>query len=55
MVGLKKDQPIQLEDVDLYEYNTCYFPEKDYFNCDLVPIEWLELFETKKVILTLME
>jgi len=53
--GLKRDQQIQLDHLDLYEYNGVYFPEKNYFNCDLMPIEWLEIYESKEKILELLE
>lgn len=52
MAGLKMDQEIQLENLDLFEYNGVYFPEKNYSNCDLIPVEWLELFESNKIDIT---
>ena len=44
MVGIKKDQAIALPSIDLYDYHEIYFPEQNYYNCDLMPIEFLELF-----------
>ncbi len=55
MTGLKRDNEIQLEKLDLFNYNGVFFPEKNYFNCDLVPVEWLEIFESKETILELMD
>ena len=48
MVGLRKDQEIQLDHLELFEYFKCYFPDDTYYNSDLIPIEWLEFYETKE-------
>jgi len=48
MVGLSKDQEIQLDHLELFEYFKCYFPDDTYYNSDLIPIEWLEFYETKE-------
>jgi len=55
MVGLVQDQEIQLDNLELYEYFKCYFPDTTYFNSDLIPVEWLELYETKETILSILE
>jgi len=35
----------------LYKYNKIYFPENVYYNSDILPIEWLELFEKREYFL----
>eukprot|EP00347_Sterkiella_histriomuscorum_P000881 403374165 len=45
--GLKKDKEIKTEKMYLYLYNQVYFPENTYYNSDPLPIEWLELFESR--------
>ena len=35
----------------LYHYNNVYFPENTYYNSDPLPIEWLELFESREYFL----
>lgn len=47
-VGLKKDKEIKTEKFYLYKYNHVYFPDNTYYNSDPLPIEWLELFESKE-------
>lgn len=55
MVGLVQDQQIQLDNLELYEYFRCFFPDTTYYNSDLIPVEWLELYESKETILAIME
>lgn len=47
-IGLKRDKEIKSEKIYLYKYNKVYFPENTYYNSDPLPIEWLELFETRE-------
>ena len=47
-IGLKKDKEIKSEKIYLYKYNKVYFPENTYYNSDPLPIEWLELFESRE-------
>jgi hypothetical protein len=47
-IGLKRDKEIKTEKIYLYKYNKVYFPENTYYNSDPLPIEWLELFETRE-------
>ncbi len=49
--GLKKDKEIKTEKIFLYHYNKVYFPENTYYNSDPLPIEWLELFESREYFL----
>ena len=35
----------------LYQYNEVFFPENTYYNCEPLPIEWLELFEGREYFL----
>ena len=46
--GFKFDQEIQTEKLDLWKYNSVFFPENWYFNSNALPIEWLEIFEKKE-------
>ena len=45
---MKKDKEIKAEKIFLYVYNKVYFPENTYYNSDPLPIEWLELFESRE-------
>ena len=47
-IGLKMDKEIRTEKIFLYRYNNVYFPDNTYYNSDPLPIEWLELFETRE-------
>ena len=49
--GLKKDKEIKTEKLFLYKYNQVYFPENTFYNSDPLPIEWLELFESRDYFL----
>jgi len=49
--GLKKDNEIKTENIFLYQYNKVYFPDNTYYNSDPLPIEWLELFESREYFL----
>jgi hypothetical protein len=44
-VGLKRDYQIQADSLQLYPYKGIYFPEKNYFNSDPLPVEWMEIFD----------
>jgi hypothetical protein len=46
--GYKFDQEIQTEKLDLWRYNSVFFPDNYYFNSNALPIEWLEMFEKKE-------
>ena len=48
--GLKRDQEITAERLALYKHNGVYFPDNAYYNCDPLPVEWLELFESPEVL-----
>jgi hypothetical protein len=53
--GLKKDNEIKDEDLRLYEYGAAYFPDNTYYNCDPIPIEWLELFQNRNTFMHIYE
>ena len=44
---MKKDKEIKTEKIFLYVYNKVYFPDNTHYNSDPLPIEWLELFESR--------
>lgn len=46
-MGLSLDHDVRTEKITLYNYKGVFFPEESYYNCDPLPLEWLELFETK--------
>lgn len=53
--GIKYDKDIQTDNLLLHMYNGVYFPENHYYNSDALPIEWLEIFETKEKLLEIEE
>ena len=53
--GFKFDKDIQTENLGLTLYNGVYFPDNHYYNSDVLPIEWLEIFEKKEYLLELEE
>ena len=53
--GLIKDNEIKDEELKLYKYDWVYFPDNFYYNCDPIPIEWLELFEDRNDIISIYE
>lgn len=38
------------ESLALYQYNDVLFPQNHYYNSDALPIEWMEIFETKETL-----
>ena len=30
--------------MNLYKYNNIYFPDEDTYNCNIFPVEWIEIF-----------
>ncbi|CAI2379679.1 unnamed protein product [Moneuplotes crassus] len=38
------------EKLTLYQFNDVLFPENHYYNSDSLPIEWMEIFETKETL-----
>ena len=49
--GLKMDQEIKNEELKLMKYGNVLFPENSYYNCDEIPVEWLELFTDRSTFL----
>lgn len=41
---------IASESLILSEYNQVFFPENHYYNSDALPIEWMEIFESKETL-----
>eukprot|EP00347_Sterkiella_histriomuscorum_P005635 403355843 len=50
VVGIKQDKPIKTENVQLYLQNDIYVPDNGYYNCDPLPIEWLEIIDRKVML-----
>ena len=36
----------------MYKYNNIYFPDENYYNTNQFPKVWMELFDSKKNIVT---
>lgn len=53
--GFKFDQEIQTEKLDLWEYNSVFFPDNWYFNSNALPVEWLEMFEPTENLVKIEE
>ena len=47
-IGLVNDGIKNTERINLYKYTDIYFPDNDYYNCNLLPPEWIELFEEEE-------
>jgi hypothetical protein len=45
MVGIKKDRPIETQQITLVPFHGVYFPLNPYYSSDPLPIEWLEILE----------
>jgi hypothetical protein len=44
IVGLVNDGDINTQFLNLERDNDVYFPDSDYYNCNVFPIEWIEIF-----------
>ncbi len=44
IVGLVNDGEINTEFLNLERDFDVYFPDNDYYNCNVFPIEWIEIF-----------
>lgn len=44
VVGLVNDDKCNTKSMNLYKYNDIYFPDEDFYNCNKLPIEWIEIF-----------
>lgn len=45
IVGLVNDGIHNTVSMNLFKYNSIYFPDDDFYNCNIFPIEWIEIFE----------
>lgn len=34
--------------MNLYKFHNIYFPDEDFYNCNILPIEWIEIFHDEK-------
>ena len=48
-IGLKEDLKIKTENIMLYRFNDVFFPDNSYYNSDLLPVEWIEVFQENQV------
>jgi hypothetical protein len=44
MLGLVCDRNHDTGSMNLYKYHGIYFPNQDFYNCNIFPLEWLEVF-----------
>lgn len=44
MAGLVCDGNFNTGSMNLHKYNGIYFPNDDFFNCNIFPEEWIEIF-----------
>ena len=44
MAGLVCDGNFNTAAMNLYKYNNIYFPDEDFYNCNIFPVEWIEIF-----------
>lgn len=44
MLGLVCDGSHDTGSMNLYKYHGIYFPNQDFYNCNIFPLEWLEVF-----------
>ena len=44
VVGLVNDDISNTKSMNLYKYNNVYFPEETFYNCNIFPTEWIEVF-----------
>ena len=51
-VGLMQDQEYDTINFNLFKYNNIYFPDENYYNTNEFPKVWMELFDSKKNIVT---
>ena len=48
IVGLVNDGEINTQFLNLERVFDVYFPDSDYYNCNVFPIEWIEVFSQEK-------
>lgn len=53
--GLMYDKTLNNEELTLYPFYDTYFSENHYYSSDPLPIEWLEIFESKEKLQELEE
>lgn len=44
MAGLVCDGDFNTASMNLHKYNGIYFPNDDFYNCNIFPEEWIEIF-----------
>jgi len=47
IIGLKKDYETRTEKINLKPMKGVYFPIDSFYNCDSLPLTWLELFNAR--------
>lgn len=48
MAGLVCDGNFNTASMNLHKFNSIYFPDEDFYNCNMFPEEWIEIFHTKE-------
>ncbi len=44
IIGLVNDGDYNTTSMNLYKYKDVYFPDQDFYNCNIFPEEWIEIF-----------
>ena len=44
MAGLVCDGDFNTASMNLHKFNDVYFPNDDFYNCNIFPEEWIEIF-----------
>ena len=50
MLGLVCDRNHDTGSMNLYKFHGIYFPNQDFYNCNIFPLEWLEVFADDGVL-----
>ena len=44
IVGLASDGEADTATLNLYKVSNVYFPDEDFYNCNIFPVQWMEIF-----------
>ena len=51
MAGLTCDGDFNTASMNLHKYHDIYFPNDDFYNCNIFPEEWIEIFKEEGELL----
>jgi hypothetical protein len=55
MAGLTCDGNFNTASMNLHKYNEIYFPNDDFYNCNIFPEEWIEIFKEEVSMKLMLE